>query len=365
MKQLYHYTSTPSFESIIKNQCIRMTRSDFMNDPHDCQIFFDIVEDYINQQSMKDFIQKSSLANPKHTLELIQIYPVTDYMKFIFENIPLYIFSMTSENDSLPMWNYYGGQGLQLSFDNKKLFDKMSESLCTKEHQLLISTQVEYINNQTSLTDLKLNSFSDFMVNEININTQKVSSREHSIHHSDGNNLEYFVDSYIKSYLTTFSLLIERNGGFYNDSIDSKDKTIFFQKIFTHNKSLIGNMKLKFKADIDIYMLILATRYKPKTFENEAETRIVYLDYSLGGNSNECYTVSQNTFGDCLKPYIECCFKDNSLSPLIEEILLSPMTTKMPFHLSTYKKLICDFINKYNGHLNINNINVSKHDIRW
>ena len=47
MGKFYHYTTTQGFESIIKNKCIRMTRSDFLNDPHDCRVFFDIVEAYI------------------------------------------------------------------------------------------------------------------------------------------------------------------------------------------------------------------------------------------------------------------------------------------------------------------------------
>jgi len=46
MGKFYHYTTTQGFESIIKNKCIRMTRSDFLNDPHDCRVFFDIVEAY-------------------------------------------------------------------------------------------------------------------------------------------------------------------------------------------------------------------------------------------------------------------------------------------------------------------------------
>lgn len=39
------------FESIIKNQTIRMTRSDFMNDPNDCKVFYNIVKEYISKKN--------------------------------------------------------------------------------------------------------------------------------------------------------------------------------------------------------------------------------------------------------------------------------------------------------------------------
>ncbi|MCD7715629.1 MAG: hypothetical protein LUI39_04145 [Lachnospiraceae bacterium] len=47
-KKLYHYTSVKGFEGIINNNSIRMTKSDFLNDPSDCNLFITLVDKYID-----------------------------------------------------------------------------------------------------------------------------------------------------------------------------------------------------------------------------------------------------------------------------------------------------------------------------
>ena len=44
MINLYHYTSVDGFEGIVKNNSIRMTKSEFLNDPYDCHLFVKLVE---------------------------------------------------------------------------------------------------------------------------------------------------------------------------------------------------------------------------------------------------------------------------------------------------------------------------------
>lgn len=48
MRNLYHYTNVGGFEGINNNNSIRMTKSDFLNDPADCHLFITLVERYIN-----------------------------------------------------------------------------------------------------------------------------------------------------------------------------------------------------------------------------------------------------------------------------------------------------------------------------
>lgn len=66
------------------------------------------------------------------TLEIAKKCPVFEYLEFILQNIPIYILSLTSENDSLPMWNYYGGEGVQLCFDSGELLEEMSRAMCRR-----------------------------------------------------------------------------------------------------------------------------------------------------------------------------------------------------------------------------------------
>lgn len=48
MRNLYHYTNVGGFEGIISNNSIRMTKSDFLNDPTDCHLFITLIERYLN-----------------------------------------------------------------------------------------------------------------------------------------------------------------------------------------------------------------------------------------------------------------------------------------------------------------------------
>ena len=89
VSNLYHYTSVQGFESIIKNQCLRMTRSDFMNDPRDCQVFFDIVERYIEKISVDEISYSLNLNRRELVLKTVKQYPASDFLRFIVDNIPI------------------------------------------------------------------------------------------------------------------------------------------------------------------------------------------------------------------------------------------------------------------------------------
>ncbi|MBQ7033149.1 MAG: DUF2971 domain-containing protein [Clostridia bacterium] len=360
-EKLYHYTSVRGFESIIKNKCIRMTRSDFMNDPHDCQVFFDIVEKYINEKmgtiNLSEYLHHKD--NHRYVEEVLRRYPPVAYMKYLFKTIPLYVLSLTGEADSLPMWNYYGGDGIRLAFDSDGLIHTMSSSLCRDASDFLVKTRVEYIDSDTKLEDLTLNSFSDFYVYSYNGKTERAELRTPVVQHNEGENLRYFIDSFIVSYIKTIAYMA------YSEDIEgipncrrmmecpSKD---FFICVFENNKGQ-SSEKTRFKADIDLYMLILAARYKTKTFENENETRIVFFKQDELEKPEEKIITSEYKFGSFLKPLIECPFHTDDVA----DILLAPSAKQLPVHMETYQKLIREFCGKTDDFI----VDVSKHDVRW
>lgn len=368
MGKVYHYTSIKSFEAIIKSQNIRMTRSDFMNDPQDCHVFFDIVEKYINKKIIGDTeifykaeVQKEHIH---HIRNLTKKHSVVGYMKYIYENIPMYIFSLSTEKDSLPMWNYYGGDGIRFAFEMDSVYEKISRCLCTSSFELTACTKVEYIEENTELSELTLNSFSDIKVRSFSQDSHEAETRTASILHKDGQNLEFFTDSYIKSYLKTIDYIINEvltAGGSLEEALTGMNDDTFYKMIFHHNRRLNSKIKLKFKADLDLYMLILASRYKIKTFENEAETRIVYLDYNLEKNKKEEYAAVEYGFGTIIKPFVSCDFGENGLNREITGILLSPATRKLPLNLEKYKETIRDFC----GIGEKIDIDISGHHVRW
>ncbi len=46
---IYHYTSIDGFHSIISNKKLRLTRSEFLNDPSDCKVLTTLIKAYLGQ----------------------------------------------------------------------------------------------------------------------------------------------------------------------------------------------------------------------------------------------------------------------------------------------------------------------------
>ena len=66
----YHYTSISGFEAILKSGSLRMTRSDFMNDPNDCRVFLDVVKKHIESKPLERFVMEGGLNYQAATLEI-------------------------------------------------------------------------------------------------------------------------------------------------------------------------------------------------------------------------------------------------------------------------------------------------------
>ena len=66
----YHYTSISGFEAILKSGSLRMTRSDFMNDPNDCRVFLDVVKKHIESKPLERFIKPPRLKLQKNARSL-------------------------------------------------------------------------------------------------------------------------------------------------------------------------------------------------------------------------------------------------------------------------------------------------------
>lgn len=391
MENLYHYTSMQGFESIIKSQNIRMTRSDFMNDPNDCKVFYNIVKKYIKEK-MEDIDIEHYLRNVGNKSkifsndvgELIKRYPLNEYLDFVYNHISMYVFSMTDRKDSLPMWNYYGNDGICIGFEKDAFLEKFSQNMCKTEFDFLAYTKVNYIDVDTELIDLPLDSLNDIQLLK-KTDEGKVSFYENLLleckKDDEKINLELFVESYIESYIVSINYLLrapkEKKKTFEEFHKINSGKE-FYHKMFLHNRD-IKIKEMKFKSHIDIFMLILSAKYKPKTFENESETRIVLFNYDIVQDVDEQYTTIKYDFGSFMKPFIENK-KDTEdkkdkedkedeedeedetwLSNEVKSIVLSPSTKRIPIENNKYKEIIRRFLNKDDSF----NIESSKHDIRW
>lgn len=92
MGNLYHYTNVGGFEGIISNNSIRMTKSDFLNDPTDCHLFVALIDQYIKSYPKIFSGIISSVKNYRDIVEKIYEKKGCDlihYVEYIHKHVSL------------------------------------------------------------------------------------------------------------------------------------------------------------------------------------------------------------------------------------------------------------------------------------
>ena len=165
----------------------------------------------------------------------------------------------------------------------------------------------------------------------------------------------------MKSYITTLEYLLQQK-----EISDGMSSEIIFQKVY-ENVSKMNNFYY-WKHDLSLYMLVLSALIKSDTYEYEDEHRVVYFEYNINSEKTkkEEYTVKHIMSGDFVCPYIT--FKKDDEKDLLQSSLkgikISPVTRNLPINNDTY----LETLNKYilsKGFVNIENVEYSKHTIRW
>jgi len=116
--QLYHYTSFSNFQRIINNQILCFRDYRHLNDPTEILLSSNILKELIEEK-----IKKSVHPFWKEFSDIF--YSVLDKEEFdkikdrfiqieLIEN-NIYTFSLCSAVDSLPLWRWYGGNGVGIS----------------------------------------------------------------------------------------------------------------------------------------------------------------------------------------------------------------------------------------------------------
>lgn len=370
MRYLYHYTGVSGFEGIISNNSIRMTKSDFLNDPADCHLFITLVEKYMDTHHQ---VLDDTFLNVKNNKDIVEeIYKnkgcdLIQYIKYIHKHIYLYVMSLTQVDDGMNMWNYYGQGGMEIKFSIDSLIESLKKTFIS-EKEFLAEAHVIYANSELNIEKIDIPSFSNFAL--INKESNNIFGDHHSF--IDGNSyyeasqlysiskLDKFVNIYLKSYITTLEYLIKRN----EINANMLPETIF-NKVFS-NVSKLNNFYY-WKHDLSLYMLVLSALIKSDTYKYEDEHRIVYFEYNIGPEKakKEEYGVRHITHGDFICPYITFKNEDNGfLKNSLKGVTISPATRNLPINSDTY----LETINKYilnNGFDDIESAQYSKHTIRW
>ncbi len=367
MDNLYHYTSVSGFESIVKNHEIRMTKSDFLNDPTDCHLFLSLIDTYLHSKS--DLVEKH-ISSLKHSCpQLETIYKkgcdLTKYIKYLHKNISMYVLSLSKINDEMNMWNYYGQGGMELKLSTSDLVKTFRKSLASEEEYLTESTVI-YANQDAKVEDIVVPSFSQFvLINKKSENlfsdnrkfiSAKSSYEADQLYHTDS--LDTFIDVYLKSYINSMKHLLSSA-----QICDTDSAEFIFGKIFNNDRNLNGFYA--WKHDLSLYMLVLSSLIKSDSYKYEAEHRIVYFEYSTDSNrqKQEQYFSKHIAAGDFLCPYIS--FKgDQLLADVLQGVTVSPVTKNLPIDDDIYLENIKRFLasNRMNCCTAVKH---SKHTIRW
>lgn len=368
MEELYHYTSVDGFEGIIKNNRIRMTKSEFLNDPYDCHMFVKLVEKYLDTH--KSEVMDAILSLGSYSNEVKQLYEnkgcdLIKYVEFIQRKVGLYVMSLTHESDALNMWNYYGHGGMQLDFSLTELTDSIRNTF-DSEKEFLTESRVIYANMELDIDKIVVPDFSNFVLmnkKSKNIFTEHRSYiNEKSYYQADQlyttSNLGQFIKTYIKGYVSSLEYLLKTG----TINIDS-NSDIVFEEVF--NNILKLNNFYYWKHDLSLYMLVLAALIKSDTYEYENEHRIVYFEYNIKPNKKkkEEYGIKCIDSNRFLYPYITFELQEQ-LNNSLRKVTISPITNNLTIDSDSYIFALKQFLNSNKFNENID-VKYSKHKIRW
>lgn len=366
-ENLYHYTGIEGFEGIISNNSIRMTKSDFLNDPTDCNLFITLIEKYLNKHPRKvsNLISKLEYCRD----QVSKLYNkkgcnLIEYIKYIHRHVSLYVMSLTSIHDGMNMWNYYGNGGMELKFSRKDLIRLLKNTL-RSEKEFLAEAQVIYAGMDLEIEEIDIPEFSKFVLlnkdsdnvfeshrSFIDNNSRHPSSQLYSV-----SSLDCYIAIYVKSYILTLEYLLK------NKQIHTNMKPdIVFSKVFD-NVSNLGDLYY-WKHDLSLYMLVLSALIKSDTYEYEREHRIVYFEYNIDKKKEdkEEYAMKHINSGDFLYPYITF-ESDDMVRKSLKKVTISPVTGNLPINNEMYIETLKKYVSNKLGK-NIS-VDFSEHKIRW
>lgn len=352
----YHYTSVDGMASIFSNHHLRLTRSEFLNDPADCRVLFTLIEKYL---TYKHADIEVLLTTP----ELRQVYekaPLINYIAFLQKHIHLYVLSLTDNIDQMSMWNYYGSGGMQLSIDIEQLIKEISKSL-VGSNQYLAYSSVKYISDTDTVSTTSFDAFSSFHLDKkdkenIFLKNSKIPGRTGGVHPLyQTTELAGFIDTYITGYIASLEFLLSAKA---NRISPANSDVEIFTAVHGNTNSL--NNYYEFKKDLTLYMIVLSALIKNDTYSFEKEFRIVCFENALSPTINVKYSIQTVQGQKYMRPYMETSTLDTSF---IKGVTLSPLTRNIPIDNNLYSEIISEFIKKVTGAFT--STDWSKHSIRW
>ena len=128
-RDLYHYTSLNTLLSIIENKTIRLTDYRFLNDTQELSFAINELRNVLKGIPADDYCKKISNALDDIENGNITIFPAIGKLNGVTCIAPqsvqakYYVLSLSSQQDSLPMWRMYAKTGCCIKFNNPKMME--------------------------------------------------------------------------------------------------------------------------------------------------------------------------------------------------------------------------------------------------
>jgi hypothetical protein len=246
---IYHYTSLESLINILKTKSLWATNCQYLNDKHEAKYFSNILK-----SELKYELTKLKTFNSSLTDLILNIFDSNDYKNHIDKS---YIISFTKSFDSLPMWKYYGKNGIIMEFETA-ILNKI------------------YLNKNFSFKD------------KINNKPQKICCAN-------------LFNDVIYDY--SFILF------FFKDTINNIIKKFDY----------VNSKQNRYNEVIDDFLLSfrLCFLYKDESYSFENEKRMVFVLNDNDVRKFEKFKVKNNL----VIPYIDVLFEENGKLPLKKIII--------------------------------------------
>ena len=361
MPNIYHYTSIDGADSILKNRRLRFTRAGFLNDPEDCMVLLSIVKEHLKEGI--DWGIYDIRGNLNTIQEVYNKAPLMDYLLYLQKKIRLYVLSLTQKDDQMPMWNYYGNNGIQLSLDKEKLIEKLRGNL-TGAEQYITYNPVIYVPKDQRANTINLAGLGTFGLTNVDVD------KLFSVHANKvpGNRLyedkplSILINSFLKGYILSLDFLISRC------LIDTETSfTNVFEEVL-HNTiyDLPETSDMVFKKDLTLYMVVLSALLKKQTYEYEDEFRIAFFEIEESTRLAPQYGISSVSSKSFIRPYIE--FEIDAVS--INGLKISPLMRNIPIEDAVYQEVVQSYVESWvdeNGDKLYGALNVewSAHRASW
>lgn len=396
--RLTHYTTVQGFDGIITSHSLRMTESNFLNDPSDCRYIITLIENYlVNENRLSDIINEATLSGKTKELCQKEKFSFISYIKYIYDHIYLYITSFSTEDDSMDMWNYYAQNGMALTFEIESLTE-LFKPIIKFTNDYIINHSVIYVPkaendsiNKNFIDKISVPPFFELQLTQENVFKNYKSCIQSP--NTEDLNKTTCLSAYIQAYLNSYLLTLDQQLSNIKDTTHIQPEEIF-QNIL---KTIFEDKENPWKYNITLYMLILSSLIKAETYKHEKEYRFVYLKYHFEYRRKQNYITKSLPFGDILCPYINML--DATENPdiekhrknffkALEKVTISPFAANIPINKEKYKEILENYLltqknitttnvrekspNKKNVHTDTStkhNTNIqieySKHSIRW